>query len=117
MITSIPSSNEQVGEGMINGKNKQEGHRQSIDAEREELQQATQRFIRSLFRTGVSLALLPLHRLPREPQQHFQVAGREFTHGLATLVHELANGLEEMVKDANTSADLRESSETNGEPE
>jgi hypothetical protein len=39
---------------MINGS-KQEGHRRSMDAERKELQQATRRFITSVFRTGVSL--------------------------------------------------------------
>ena len=67
---------------MINGKDEQEGHRRSMDAEREELQQATQRFIRSMFRTGVSVALLPVNRLPPKPRQHFHAAGREFTHGL-----------------------------------
>jgi hypothetical protein len=102
---------------MINGKNKQEGHSRSMNTEREELQQATQRFIRSMFRTGVSLALLPVNRLPRKPQQHFRAAGREFTRGWATLVRELADGLEEMAKDANTSTDLRESSDTNEELE
>ena len=88
-----------------------------MNTEREELQQATQRFIRSMFRTGVSLALLPVNRLPRKPQQHFRAAGREFTRGWATLVRELADGLEEIAKDANTSTDLRESSDTNEELE
>jgi len=89
---------------MINGNDKQEEHRRSIDAERKELQQAAQHFIRSMFRTGVSVALLPVNRLPRKPQQHFQAAGREFTRGLATLIHELADGLEEMAEDADTSS-------------
>ncbi len=89
---------------MINGKDNQEGHKRSIDAERKELQQATRHFIRSMFRTGVSVALLPVNRLPRKPQQHFQAAGREFTRGLATLIHELADGLEEMAEDADTSS-------------
>ena len=88
---------------MINGREKQERPGRNMDAEREELQQATKRFIRSMFRTGVSVALLPVNRLPRKPQQHFQAAGREFTRGLATLIHELADGLEEMAEDANTS--------------
>ena len=117
MITSIHSSNEQVGEGMINGKNKQEEHRQSVDAEREELQRATRDFIRSVFRTGVSLVLLPVNRLPRKPQQHFRAASREFTRGLATLVRELADGLEEMAKDANTSTNFGEGPHTHGELE
>src|SRR5579864_8226434 len=99
---------------MINRNDKQKGHRQSMDVEREELQQATQRFIRSIFRTGVRLAFLPVTRLPREPRQHFQAAGREFTHGVAKLVHELANGLEEA---ASPSTRLGENPHTDGESE
>lgn len=102
---------------MINGKDNQEGLRRSIDAERKELQQATRHFIRSMFRTGVSVALLPVNRLPRKPQQHFQAAGREFTRGLATLIHELADGLEEMAKDANSSTTSGEGPHTHGESE
>ena len=102
---------------MINDKDKQEGQRRSMDAEREELQQTTRRFIRSVFRTGVSLAFLPVNRLPRKPQQHFSTAGREFTHGLATLVHELASGLEGMAKETNTTTNLGENPPTNGELE
>jgi hypothetical protein len=117
MITSIHSRKEQVGEHMINGKNNQEEHRQNVDAEREELQQATKRFIRSMFRTGVSLALLPVNRLPQRSQRHFQVAGREFTHGLAALVHELAHGLEKMANDSNTLADSGESPDDHGKVE
>ena len=93
---------------MINGRQKQEGPRRTLDAEREELQQATKRFIRSVFRTGVSVAFLPINSLPRKPQQHFHAAGREFTRGLATLVHELANGIEEMAKETNPSTPLGE---------
>ena len=88
---------------MTNSNDKPEGPGRSMDAERKELQQATQHLIRSMFRTGVRLALLPINRLPPKPQQHFQAAGREFTRGLATLIHELADGLEEMAEDANTS--------------
>ena len=102
---------------MINDKDKPEGQRRSMDAERKELQQTTRRFIRSVFRTGVSLALLPVKRLPRTPRQHFYTAGREFTHGLATLVHELASGLEEMARDTKTSTNLGENPPTNGELE
>src|SRR5713226_8458543 len=115
MITSIHSRKEQVGERMINGKNNQEEHRQNVDHEREELQQATKHFIRSMFRTGMSLALLPVNRLPQRPQRHFQAAGREFTHGLAALIHELAQGLEKMANDANTSTDSGESPDAHGE--
>ena len=100
---------------MINGKDEREGQRRSIDAEHEELQQATRRFIRSVFRTGMSLALLPVNRLPPKPRQHFHAAGREFTHGWATLVHGLADGIEEMVKDTNPSTTLGEGPHTDGE--
>ncbi len=93
---------------MINGREKQEGPRRTMDAEREELQQATKRFIRSVFRTGVRVALLPINSLPRKPQQHFHAAGRELTHGLTTLVHELADGIEAMAKETHASAPLGE---------
>ena len=85
-----------------------------MDAEREDLQQAAQRFMRSMFRTGVSFALLPVSRLPQKPQQHFQAAGREFTRGVATLVHELANGIEGMAKDASTTTLLEEGPQSDG---
>ena len=97
---------------MINGQDRQR-HRKSMHAEREELQLATRHFIRSMLRAGVSVALLPVNRLPREPQQHFQAAGREFTHGVAKLVHHLANGLEEMAKEASTSTPIGETPPTN----
>src|SRR5579859_1429524 len=103
VIVSTHSMNEQGDQHMINDKNQQEGQRRSMDAERKELQQATRHFIRSVFRTGMSFALLPITILLRQPQQHFQVAGRKFTHGCVTLVGALADGLEKTVKDANTS--------------
>jgi len=79
-----------------------------MHAEREELQQATKHFIRSMFRTGASFAFLPVNRLPPKPQQHFRAAGREFTRGLARLIHELGDGLEERAKDASTSTNFGE---------
>ena len=85
-----------------------ERHARSMHTEREELRQATGHFIRSIFRAGVSLAFLPIHRLPPRPRQHFQAAGREFTLGLARLVHELGDGLEERAKDASTSTNFGE---------
>ncbi len=102
---------------MKNDKDKQEGQRRSMNAEREELQQATRRFIRSVFRNGVSLALLPVNRLPRKPRQHFHAAGREFAHGWAALIHGLADGIEEITKDANRSTNTGETPHTNGELE
>src|ERR1700693_446978 len=91
---------------MIHGKDRRQEYRRSMHAERKELQQATRRFITGVFRTGVSFALLPVNRLPRKPQQHFYAAGREFTHGLASLVHGLVDGIEEMAKDTKPSTTL-----------
>ena len=102
---------------MINDKDKQEGQRRSMNTEREELQQATRRFIRSVFRNGASLALLPVNRLPRKPRQHFHAAGREFAHGWAALIHGFADGIEEITKDSNTSTNTGETPHTNGELE
>ncbi len=88
-----------------------------MNAEREELQQATRRFIRSLFRTGVSAALMPVNRLPREPQRHFRAAGREFTRGWAALVREFADGIDEIAKDTSTPTHYGEDAHTTGEAE
>ena len=87
---------------MISEKDKQEGQRRAMQAEREELQQASRRFMRSLARTGGSVALLPVTRLPREPRQHFLAAGREFTRGWAALVREIADGIEGLAKETST---------------
>jgi hypothetical protein len=86
---------------MINTKDKQEGQGRAMQAERQELQQATRRFIGSLV-TGRSVALLPVTRLPREPRQHFLAAGREFTRGWAALVREFADGIEGLAKETST---------------
>ena len=117
MITSVQDSKEQEGKHMTNSKDKQEAPQGRMAAEREELQQATERLIRSMLRTGVSLALLPVSRLPPKPRQHFQSAGREFTRGLATLVRELADGLEGMAEDANTATNFAEDPHANEELE
>ena len=66
---------------------------------------------------ALSVALLPVNMLPREPRQHFQPTGREFTHGLATLVRTVSDHFEEMAKDANTSTNVGESPDTDGELE
>ena len=115
-MTSIPDSNEQVGEHMINSQDK-ERRAPSLHAEREELRQATGHFIRSIFRAGVSLAFLPVNRLPPRPRQHFHTAGREFTRGLAKLVHEFGDGLEEMASDVNVSTHFEENPQTDRELE
>ena len=86
---------------MIHDKDGLQEYRRRMHAERKELQQATRRFITSVIRTGISVALLPLNSLPRKPQQHFYAAGREFTHGLTSLIHGLADGIEKMAKETN----------------
>ena len=99
---------------MIHGKDRRQEYRRSMPAECKELQQATRRFITSVFRTGVSLALLPVNALPRKPQQHFYAAGREFTRGLASLVHGLVVGIEEMAKETKPSTTLGVGPHTEG---
>lgn len=69
------------------------------EGELEDLQRATQQFLRSLFRAGVNMALIPVNVLPPEPRQHFKAAGREFTRGLATLVREFADNIEKITQE------------------
>lgn len=66
----------------------------------DELRESSQQFFRSLFRTGVQVAMTPVTMLPQEPRQHFLSAGREFSRGLATLAHELSNAFDKMVEEA-----------------
>lgn len=90
---------QQRGKHMADKQDGQTTGTPNLDAEREELLQATQQFMRSLFRTGVQLALVPVNMLPPEPRQHFKAAGREFTRGLATLVREMADDFEKIVEE------------------
>lgn len=66
----------------------------------DDLRESSQQFFRSLWRTGVQVAMTPVTMLPQEPRQHFLSAGREFTRGLATLAHELSNVFDRMVEEA-----------------
>jgi hypothetical protein len=66
-------------------------------SDRDELMQASQQFFRTLLRAGVHLALSPVNILPPEPREHFLSAGREFTRGMATLAHELADDFDKLV--------------------
>ena len=66
----------------------------------DELRESSQLFFRSLFRTGVQVAMTPVSMLPQEPRQHFLSAGREFSRGLATLAHELSNVFDRMAEEA-----------------
>ena len=69
-------------------------------SDRDELKEASQQFFRTLFQSGVHLAMAPVYFLPEEPREHFITAGREITRGLATLAHELANDFEKAVDQA-----------------
>src|SRR6266571_8309383 len=91
---------------MIHSKDRRQEYRRRMHAERKELQLAMRRFITRMIRTGVSVALFPVNSLPRKPQQHFYAAGREFTRGLASLVHGLVVGIEEMAKETKPSTTL-----------
>jgi cytosine/adenosine deaminase-related metal-dependent hydrolase len=84
---------------MIDDENRREEQARKAEAKRGELQEAGQRFIRRLFRLGVSLAVAPVNMLPQESRKHFRAAGREFTHGVATLAREFADGLEKMTEE------------------
>ncbi len=68
-------------------------------SDRDELKEASQQFFRTLFRAGIHLAVTPVSMLPEEPREHFVSAGREFTRGLATLAHELADNFDKIVDD------------------
>ncbi len=74
-------------------------------SDRDELMEVSQQFFRTLFRTGVHLAMTPVTMLPEEPREHFATAGREFTRGLATLAQELAGVFDKMVDEAKESRD------------
>jgi len=41
--------------------------------------------------------MAPVNMLPGEPREHFVNAGREFTRGLATLAHALADDFDKRV--------------------
>jgi hypothetical protein len=66
---------------------------------RDELEEASQQFFRTLLRVGVRLTLAPVYLLPREPRGHFVSAGREFTRGLTSLAHELADTVDKIVQE------------------
>jgi hypothetical protein len=66
-------------------------------SDRDELKEASQQFFRTLLQAGVHLAMTPVNMLPEEPREHFASAGREFTRGLATIAHELADNFDRLV--------------------
>ncbi len=73
-------------------------------SDRDELKEASQQLLRTLLRAGVHLAMTPVSMLPEEPREHFASAGREFTRGLATLAHELADNFDRLVDESKEDA-------------
>jgi len=69
-------------------------------SDRDELKEASQQFFRTLIRAGVHLAMTSVNMLPEESREHLVSAGREFTRGLATFAHELADNVDTIVDEA-----------------
>ena len=60
---------------------------------RNELKEASQQFFNTLFRVGVRLTLTPVSLLPKEPQEHFVSAAREFADNVDKIVEEVETNL------------------------
>jgi hypothetical protein len=87
---------------MAENRAKQEGQAQTSEtpvykSDLDELKEASQYFVRSLFRAGLHLAMAPMYILPEEPREHFMTAGNEITRGLSSLAHELADSFDRIV--------------------
>jgi hypothetical protein len=67
----------------------------------EELKEASQHFFNTLVRALIHLARTPVPQLPEESREHFTNAVSEFTRGLSTLAHELANSVEKVAEEVN----------------
>ena len=80
----------------------QEGQASNTRNEREELQQAAQTFINSLFQAGTELVKIPVKMLPQESRGHFLAAGRELSQGFSKLAGRLADELDKMAKEEKT---------------
>jgi hypothetical protein len=70
-----------------------------VQADFEELKEASQHFFNTLVRVGIHLTTTPVSQLAEEPREHFANAVSEFTRGLSTLAHELANTVEKVSED------------------
>jgi hypothetical protein len=79
------------------GEQAQTSKTSAYKSDLDELKEASQYFIRSLFRAGVHLAMAPMYILPEEPREHFMTAGNEITRGVSSLVHELADNFDRIV--------------------
>jgi len=92
---------EYAGETLHAGteQGRQAGQASNTRNEREELQQAAQSFVNSLFQTGTELVKIPIKMLPQESRGHFLAAGRELSQGFSKLAGRLADELDKMAKD------------------
>jgi hypothetical protein len=70
-----------------------------VQTDFEELKEVSQHFFSTLVRVGMHLATAPVSQLAEEPREHFAKAVSEFTQGLSTLAHELANTVEKVSED------------------
>ena len=77
-----------------------------LKSDGDELMATSQQLVRTLFRTGVHLAMTPVTMLPEEPRKHFVSAGREFSRGMASLAQELANVFDKMVNEVKEDGDV-----------
>lgn len=66
----------------------------NIPFNEEKPQQATVRLLQGLLLLGVRVVTLPVALLPPESRKHMEVAGREFTRGIASLAREIADSVE-----------------------
>lgn len=74
-------------------------------SDRDELKEASQQFFRTFIQAGVHLARTSVNMLPEESREHLVSAGREFTRGLATFAHELADKVDTIVDEAKKDTD------------
>jgi hypothetical protein len=65
----------------------------------EELRQASQHFFNTFVRALIHLARMPVSQMSEESREHFTNAVGEFTRGLSTLAHELANSVEKVAEE------------------
>ena len=77
----------------------QEGPTSDLRNEREELQQAAQTFINSLFQLGTDFVKIPVKMLPQESRGHFLAAGRELSQGFSKLAGRVADELDKIVNE------------------
>ena len=90
---------EQAEQTNTTEKSGTQGPTSDVQADFEELKEVSQHFFNTLVRVGMHLATTPVSQLPEEPREHFAKAVSEFTRGLSTLAHELANTVEKVSDD------------------